>query len=130
LDKGGEAFGSSEEVAAEEELADFVPIDFADVEAESDPSARADLGGQVIALGLSDGQSGVFSWEGFAGDGNYAITVVVIQKVGECSLADEKGRVRSVDYALRFRKSESELSKACEARIFFCLLGQEKSRRF
>jgi hypothetical protein len=78
LDQRGETFGGSEKIAAEEKLADFVPIDFADVEAKSDPPARTDICGQVVALGLSSGKGGVFSWKNFAGDGNYAITVVVI----------------------------------------------------
>jgi hypothetical protein len=99
-DEGGEAFGGSQKIAAEDKLADFVPIDFSGVEAEGDPPARTDVCGQVIALGLSSGKGGVFSWENFAGDGNYAITVVVIQKVGERFVADEKGRVRAVDLLL------------------------------
>ncbi len=107
MDESGKTFGRSEEIAAEEELANFLPIDFADIETESDPSARADVGGQVVALGLGGCQVGVFSWKNFAGDSNDSITVVIIEKVGEGFLADEKRCVGAVNFALRIGQSNS-----------------------
>jgi hypothetical protein len=57
FDQRGEFFWGGEEVAGEEEFADFVPVDFWEIEAESNPSARANVGGQVIAFGLGGDES-------------------------------------------------------------------------
>jgi len=109
LREHGEAFGGGEKIAAEQEFADFVPINFASVEPESDPSTRANVSGQVVALRLGGGQGGVFSKQNFASDGDDAITVVVVQEAGEGFSADEKSRMRAVDFALCLGKSKSEL---------------------
>ena len=117
LGEGGEAFGGSKEIAAEEKFADFVPVDLAGVEAESDPSARTDVGGQIVTLGLSSGQGGIFSWKNFAGDGNNAVAVVVMQEVSESSFAHKKGSVGAMEFALGFGKSESKLGQSGKSRI-------------
>ena len=67
-----------------------MPGDFGEVEAESDPAAWADVGGEIVALGLSFGEGGIFSGEDFAGDGDDAVTVMIVEKVGESFLADSE----------------------------------------
>jgi len=127
--KGGEALWGSEQIAGEQEFADFVPIDFADVEAEGDPAARADVGGQVVALGLRSGEGGVFSGEDFAGDGDDAVAVMIVEEVGEGFLAHEELRVGGVDFASGFRESQGELGKRGQMGVGGRVFGHVGLRR-
>ncbi len=77
-------------VASEEEVADFGPVDFGEVEAEGDPAAWADVGGEVVASGLRFSEGGVFAGEDFAGDGDDAVTMVIVEEVGEGFFADSE----------------------------------------
>ena len=58
---GGEALGGSEQITAEKQVADLVPVDLAGVEPESDPAARADIGWDVVSLGLRRGERSVLA---------------------------------------------------------------------
>jgi hypothetical protein len=55
LELGGKAFRGGLEVAAQEEVVDFGPVDFGEIQAKGDPAAGADIGGEVVALGLGVG---------------------------------------------------------------------------
>jgi hypothetical protein len=83
-------FGGGEEVACYEEIADFRPVDCREVEAESDPAARADIGGEIVALGLRSGEGGVFAREHFAGYGDDAVAAVIVEEIGEDFFADSE----------------------------------------
>jgi hypothetical protein len=82
-----------------------VPVDFGKVEAESDPTAWADVGREVVALGLGFGEGGVFTGENFAGDGDDAVTVVIVEEVGESSFADLERGVGAAEFARGFGES-------------------------
>jgi len=75
-------------VAGPEKIADFRPVDFGEIETESDPSARADVGREIVAFRLSFGEGGVFAGEDFAGNGDNAVAMAVIEEIGEYFFAD------------------------------------------
>ena len=111
LDGIGEAFGSDKGVAAEDEIGDFVPVDFADVEPESDPASGCEVGREIepARLGLREGF--VVAGEDFAGDGNDAVAVMVVEEVGEGLFANEKLRVGTMKEARGFRRRKGDFGE-------------------
>lgn len=107
-DLDGEALGSDQLVAGEEKIADFVPVGFAAVEAERHPPSVSEIVGQVVAARLRGDQRGVFSRQDFAGNADDAVAMMVVEKVGEGLLADEKLSVRAVHRPGGFREGHCE----------------------
>ena len=82
-DERGQALGCNELVAATDEFRNFIPIDFTDVEAKSDPSFRSHVGGQKESAGLRVGESSVVSGQNLAIEGDDAVPVMVVEEIGE-----------------------------------------------
>src|SRR6266481_4489671 len=96
LGEGGEAHGCDEAIAAEDEFAHFVPIHFAHIQTKRDPASWPNIGGQIAAVRLSGDERYVVAGQGFAGDGNDAVAVMVVEEVSEGAFADQKRGVPAV----------------------------------
>jgi len=105
FDEVGEFFGSGKVVAGQEKIADFGPVDFGQVETEGDPAARTDVGWEIVAFRLGFGEGGVFAGKDFTGDGDDAVTVVVVEEIGEDFFSDQKSGVGKLEFARGFGKS-------------------------
>ena len=97
---------------------DFVPIDFAGVEAERNPSARGDVGREIESLGLSLSQPLVIARQDFAGNGDDTIAVMVVEEVGESLFLHQELGMRAVDDSYCLGQGEGEFGDAGEARVF------------
>lgn len=104
--------------AAPHQFGDLIPIDLADVQAERDPTARANIGGKIKSLGLRRGQCLVLAGQNFAGDRDDAISVMIVQKIREGLLAREKLGVAAEHLALGAGEREADFRDAREARVF------------
>ncbi|MGA9242572.1 MAG: hypothetical protein WBW03_11390, partial [Silvibacterium sp.] len=113
-------------------IAYLIPIDFADVESKRYPASGGEVGGQIEAAGLRLGERVVLAWHYLAGDCHHAVSVMVVEEVGEGLFPDEELCVRPVDLTYGLREREGDLSQACEARVFYGTLWgsgfQDKGR--
>jgi hypothetical protein len=115
--------GSDKGVAAEEKIGDFVPVDFADVEAEGDPASGCEVGREIESARLGFREGLVVAGEDFAGDGNDAVAVMVVEEISEGLFADEELRVGTMNEARGFRKRKGDFGEMREAGVFaggFC----------
>src|SRR5271169_5904920 len=87
-DESGEALGRNENVAGGKQIGNLVPIYFADIEAKSDPTFRANVGRKIESILLSGDKRGIFRRHDFARDRDNAVAVMVVEKIGEGFLAD------------------------------------------
>jgi hypothetical protein len=118
VDGFGELWWSEEVVAGEDEVGDFTPIYFAEIEAERDPTLVREISRRVELFGIGADQRLVIAGENFAGEADDAIAVMIIEEVGESFFADDETCVRAVKPASGFGKGESDFADANEARVF------------
>jgi len=101
-------------VASQEKIADLGPVDFGQIETERDPAARADVSREVVAFRLGFGEGGVIAGKDFAGDGDNAVTMMVVEEISKDFFADQKGGVGIFEYARGFGKSQREFGETIE----------------
>src|SRR5271166_3477419 len=119
-DRSGQAPRRDQAVAVLDQLRDFFPIDFADVEAQPDPASRSDVGGHVEFFRVGGDQRDVVAGEDFAIDADDAVAVVVVEEIAEGFLADgDAGVAATQGLACGFGKREADVSEASEAGVFF-----------
>ncbi len=80
FDLGGEASGSDLQIAGSNKVPDLSPIDLAAVEAEADPSSRADISGQIELARMSSHERIVFAGQRLGADGDDAVAMVMFRK--------------------------------------------------
>jgi len=85
--RAGESLGSDKLVAATYKFRNFVPVDFTYIQPESNPSFRSNVSGQIESLGLGAGESFVITRQNLTRHGNYAISVMVVEKISKCLFA-------------------------------------------
>jgi hypothetical protein len=105
LEEGSETLWCRKKIASKEKFADFVPIDLADVVAKRHPPAGTYISRQVIPFRLSTSKRPILAREYLASNRHDTIPVVVIQKISEGLVSNEKRRVRPVDFTLHLGKS-------------------------
>jgi len=85
--------GGDEDVTGQQQISHFGPVDLASIKAERYPSSGRHICRKIESARLSFNKRLVLARENFAGDSHDAIAVVVVEKIGEGLLADEKLRV-------------------------------------
>ena len=117
LDLRGQPFGGDEDVAAAHQLPDFVPVDFAGVETQGHPTSRPDICRKAKTVRLGGHEGLVVARQRFAGEGDDAVAMMIVEKVREYFLADEKGDVPAVKLVRSFRQGLRDLDQARQARV-------------
>ncbi len=65
-----QSFGSGSTVTQRDQLGDFVPIDFAHVQAQPNPAARSDIRRKIESIRLRRNESHMIARHRFRTDGN------------------------------------------------------------
>jgi len=118
LDLFCQPLGCDQYVAAQHQLSHFVPIHFAHIQPECNPTPRSDVSGKIESLGLGRSKRLIIARQYFARDCYDTIPVMVIKEVSERLLSDQKLRVRSEYPSCHLRERKGNLSQTGEARVF------------
>jgi hypothetical protein len=110
--------GRDELVASADEFGNFFPIDFAGVQAESDPSFRSYVGGQIKPAGLSVGESFVVSGQDLAIDGDDAVSMMVVEEIGKRLFSNPEAGVLTVVPARSLGKRKADFGESDQATVF------------
>ena len=94
---------SDQPIAALDDARHLSPIDDADVETQTEPAARTDVGRQVESRGLAARAIRVLAKLRLHANGDDAVAVMVVEKIREHFLAHEKGHVTPLLRCPRFR---------------------------
>lgn len=105
---GGEAFGGNLLIAGEDEFANFVPINGAAIEAESHPTARADVCGKIEMVWIRAGESGIVARQSLASNRYDAVSMMVVEEICEGSFSNRECGVGVLGHALGFRECETD----------------------
>ena len=100
--------GSDLCVAAVNEFFDFGPVDRGQVKAETNPSARSDVGGEIEFAGIGGDKMLIVARERLTADAYNAVIVMVVEVVSEDLFADRESRVGLLVFAHSLRKGEAD----------------------
>src|SRR6185436_7413694 len=110
--------GSLMAIAAERVLGHLLPVDLADVQPETDPAARPDVGRQIEPGGIELGQIPVLPQPRLEAGGDDAVPMMIVEEIGKHLFPHPKRGVLPVDLARRLGKAETDLREFDEARVF------------
>jgi len=105
-------------IALRDRALNVVPVDVPQIEPYAEPTARTDVRGQVEAPRVAGGPVDVLSKRRLAADGHDAVSVMVLEKIGEDPAPYAEVGVITTDRALGFRKGQTDLAQFAQAAVF------------